>query len=810
MIKKFLKIVMVYILISSCLFGGQDNHLYYTQSPYLFTSPGSFGKGLWGYLNPALVNLVESPEFFVFSTDKTNGAVPGRQWGLIGAIPHLSLGAINHTIQGERYSDYRIACGLGDESFSYGISYGWPAGKKGLSSIGTTFSAGMIVRPNPYLSVGITGVFPQQKGDRYGVVDLGIRPFAGGQITFFGDCALASFADLDRAIWSTGVAVQPLSGVTIAARLFDDNAFSLGMSFSLGRLSLRSHTIQNSENKTLFNTYALRIGAKQKNIFDSYFKKNTQYVSLHLKGPVKYQKYRLFDRESNTLMEIIQHCKGAVKDKRIAGVALNLSGMKANKEMIWEMRELLEDIKRSGKKVIVYMDQGDINMYHLASAGDVVVMDPEGILFMAGYAASRTFMKGTLEKLGIGYEEWRFFKYKSAVEVLSRESMSEPDREQRLKLLQDFYALVEEDVCQAREFSPVFFDSLVNEKAVFLPQEARDQGLVDTLARWTEIESIIKELEKEKKAVIKPHNLTCRSMQRTDWGRLPQVAVVYALGACALDSGIKARILEKTILRLTGSKKVKAVILRVDSPGGDPLASDLVAEAVQECRKHKPVIISQGNVAASGGYWISMYGDTIIAAPNTITGSIGVIGGWVWNQGFGDKIGMQPDFVQVGKHADLRLGITLPFIGLTLPHRNLTEEEFGIMKGAITTMYQRFVKKVARGRSMEEKKVDSIGQGRVWSGTAGKEKGLVDVLGGLDTAIRLAKKNAGIPEDKQVEIVEFPSKGWINPALFKPDFLGIRSENRAGSSIITYLKMINTHPAKPLVILPGDWLLEVE
>jgi len=802
-----LKSVLIVLVIRSFLCAGESKAQYYSQSRYILTSPGSFENGFLGYLNPALVNMVAGPELFMFSTDRNQGELSGRQWGIVGAVPHLSFGAINHRVEGERYSDYRIACGFGDETVSYGISYGWAAGKKGLTRLGENISAGVVWRPHPFLSAGIAGVFPQKKGVRYGVLDLGFRPLASGRITFFGDCAFTSFSDLDKAQWSTGVAVQPLSGITVAARLFDDNTFSLGMSFSLGNISLRAHSHVNEGNTTLFNNYALRIGAGRKNIFDSYFKKNKQYVSLNLKGPIHYQKYRLFDKEKNTLTGIMQHLKGAADDERIAGIALNLSGMEAGQEIIWEIRELLSDLKESGKKVVIYFDQGNMAIYHLASAADCVVMDPEGMLMLEGFAASRTFLKGTLEKLGIGYEEWRFFTYKSASEVLSRTSMSEPDREQRLELLKDFYSLIQKGVCRSRSFSSDYFDTLINEKAIFLPEEAQKHQLVDTLARWTDIGKIITDLEGKKKPMINPQELACYSIRRTQWGSLPQIAVVYAVGACAMDTGIKARVLEKTILRLAEAKRIKAVILRADSPGGDPLASDLVAEALRKCRERKPVIISQGGVAASGGYWISMYGDTIVAAPNTVTGSIGVIGGWLWNQGLGDKIGMQPDFVQVGKHADLAAGLTIPYLGLTLPHRNLTQEEFGMVKGAITTMYKHFVKKVARGRDMKEAAVDSIGQGRVWSGIDGRENGLVDVIGGLDAAISLAKKSAGISEDKKVSIVEFPSPGWINPEIFKPDLFGIDNQNAADSPMINYLKLINSYPGKPLVMLPADWWL---
>jgi len=162
------------------------------------------------------------------------------------------------------------------------------------------------------------------------------------------------------------------------------------------------------------------------------------------------------------------------------------------------------------------------------------------------------------------------------------------------------------------------------------------------------------------------------------WGELPRIAVVYALGECAMDSGIKARTLSKEVDALVEDSGIEAIVFRVDSPGGDAMASDLVAEALKKAKGKKPVIVTQGAVAASGGYWLSMYGDKIVAAPHTITGSIGVIGGWFYNAGLKEKLGMTTDRVQAGDHADIGFGMVLPFLGLGVPDRNLTEWERGM------------------------------------------------------------------------------------------------------------------------------------
>ena len=216
--------------------------------------------------------------------------------------------------------------------------------------------------------------------------------------------------------------------------------------------------------------------------------------------------------------------------------------------------------------------------------------------------------------------------------------------------------------------------------------------------------------------------------------------------------------------------------MRADSPGGDALASDIVAEALEDVqREDKPVIVTQGAVAASGGYWISMYGDKIVAAPQTITGSIGVIGGWFYNAGLKEKLGMTTDLVQVGQHADLGFGMTLPLLGAGVPDRNLTEGERALVENMIRTGYKEFVTKVAAGRKMKYEDVDKIGQGRVWPGVDGKQNGLVDELGGLETALLLAKQSAGIARDQPVTMVEAPQPEAFNTNIFTP-----KLDRRAG------------------------------
>jgi protease-4 len=270
-----------------------------------------------------------------------------------------------------------------------------------------------------------------------------------------------------------------------------------------------------------------------------------------------------------------------------------------------------------------------------------------------------------------------------------------------------------------------------------------------------------------------------------------------------MDEGITARQLVKDVEKITKDKSIKAVVFRVDSPGGDGLASDIVAEAIKKCTEKKPVIVSQGWVAGSGGYWLSMYGDKIVASPVTITGSIGVIGGWMYDTGLKDKLGLTTDKVQVGDHADLGFGAVLPFIGALVPDRNLTEHERSTVEYEIKTMYRDFVQKVADGRNKTYDQIESIAQGRVWSGADGYVNGLVDTLGGLELALKLAKDMAGISEKSDIEIIEYPKRKMLSPDIFKPKLLSIDARTEKTVDIIRFYL---DHNGKPLPMMPLEFI----
>jgi protease-4 len=277
-----------------------------------------------------------------------------------------------------------------------------------------------------------------------------------------------------------------------------------------------------------------------------------------------------------------------------------------------------------------------------------------------------------------------------------------------------------------------------------------------------------------------------------------------------LETGIRGRYTASVLAKLSKDKRVKAVVLRADSPGGDALPSDLVDEQVKKISEKKPMIVTQGNVAASGGYWISMNGDEIIASPFTVTASIGVIGGFLYNNGFGDKTGFTFDHVRAGTHADIGRGIRLPIVNIEIPERNVTEDERAKVKAMLLKFYDGFLKRVSQGRNLTVTYVDSVGQGRVYLGRRGLELKLVDRIGGLEDALKLARERAKLSPKRYVEIVEYPKRKWINlDDLFKVGPFGWMSRSKvedAGAYELDIIQRMSAHPAMPLYMVPPEYL----
>ena len=742
---------------------------YGSGSQALCGTPGTQGGAAAGFWNPAAWAAMRKWEFSFLWNDRNVHDKRLDNWGLFMGGHGFGLAMHRNDLANPnaRVNDYQIALGGGSPGDYWGLAYNWSRGDKDILRRDQSLALGNIYRPFPFLSIGSAAQIGLNRGDYRGISDVGVRPLRNHRITFFGDAAYSRRDNPSTMRWGAGLEVQPLNGIRLAGKMSkpdanrQDRIYTVSVGFTVDNIGFQVAPHYDKHSKRASTSYMIRLGNEAPS-FDTrpLLDKPDNVLSVPMKGRLTYQKARWLDLNRVSLWDMIELIEKAKHDPDVGGILLNLSGMETQLALSWELREKLLDFQAAGKKVYMYADRCGMSTYYLASAADYLIMDPVGNLYLPGYVMGRTFWKGFLEKLGLGVEEWRYFTYKSAFESFSRRDMSPADREQRLALIEDFFSAWQKDVAAGRNTSPDSVRAAIDSLVVLQPEEARAAGLVDTVAAWDDAKEIIKQLTGREPDFVRPDEVTDRIFSDPAWGEPPKISVVYAVGDCDMDSGIRGRATSRALKKLAGRKDIKAVVLRADSPGGDALPSDLVARQMSEVSKKKPMIVSQGQVAASGGYWISMNGDRIFTTPVTITGSIGVMGGWIWNDKLSEKTGFTFDKVMVGEHADLGSGITLPLIG-TIPDRNLTDAEKLRMEKLIRGSYRDFTRKVAESRDFTEGYVDSVGQGRAWTGPKAVELKLADEIGGLEKAVDYARSQAKLRKGKFV-IEEYPRRGWFN------------------------------------------------
>ncbi len=749
---------------------------YYEQLNFNLAAPSAFTEAVGGYANPSIYPMMPGAELEFYWSSFNSDAFSGmNRWGTFLGLENLGFGFIHNKAQlpeGERsVTDYRIGFGGGTGAFSTGVGYAWSGGDTDAFGREKFFQLGLTGRVQRFVSLSANVNLSTESTAHQELFDLAVRPLGDDRLTLFGDIEIA-YRDGDRTDatpWSAGAMLEIPSGMKIVGRFFDDDGagnlgFTVGLAYTFGagfeQGVLRGSWMprwDDNDNLALTN-WGVRAGFPERSDLLKPIFKDSGYLSMHIKGSPPYATYRFLDSR-RTFLDVLAAIDNARTDDRVAGVALNLSGAGLSRGQAWEIRQRLEELRATGKKVVVFVDEFGMSTYYVASVADHIVMDPEGMALLPGYVLGRTYVASMADKLGVGIEEWRFLKYKSAMESLVRHEMSEADREQRQALVDQYYVTMCEDVAAGRGVSIETVDRWINEEVMFTAQQALDENMVDELGRWDEVRDAVKKMENRRVEFVAPSKLAQEWYPGKQWGNVPKIAVVYAIGECAMDSGIQARELEKTLRTLCKDDGVKAIVLRVDSPGGSPVASDVVAGQLRRCMEKKPVIISQGDVAASGGYWLSMCSDQIFAQPTTITGSIGVISGWVWDKGIGEKVGMEGDFVEAGKHADLFYGLRPPFLPLSIPHRAVTDEERDKALAGMRSMYDGFVGAVANNRGMTRERVEELAQGRVWTGVEAKANGLVDRIGGLHDAIMYAREQVGLDENDRAEVVEYSPRG---------------------------------------------------
>ncbi|MDD4489646.1 MAG: signal peptide peptidase SppA [Paludibacter sp.] len=453
------------------------------------------------------------------------------------------------------------------------------------------------------------------------------------------------------------------------------------------------------------------------------------------------------------LDDILSNIEKAKNDSNIVGIYLKGGILSGGFASIKEIRDALLDFKTSGKFIVAYADTYAQTNYYLASVADKLLLNPSGMLELKGLAAELMFFKNTLEKLGIEMQVVRVGTFKSAVEPFINTGMSDANRLQINAYVSSIWNTMLDGIAASRNIPTDQLNAYADEMMLFQsPEKYKTSNLVDSLVYVDEVDSILKSFRKDYK-VIK-HKAMNKVPDNQKFSK-DKIAVIYAVGDIDGNStdGIISEKLVETIDKVAKSKEVKAVVFRVSSPGGSAYGSEQIWRALSNLKKDKPLIVSMGDYAASGGYYIACMADSIVAQPNTITGSIGIFGLIPNIEGLNKKLGLSYDGVKTNKMSDA-ISVNRPF----------TAEEKLLMQNYINNGYELFVKRCAEGRAKTTDEIKAIAEGRVWTGEDALKIGLVDALGGLDDAIAMAAGKAKLDE---YQIRTYPEKEDFATKLMK-------------------------------------------
>ena len=504
-----------------------------------------------------------------------------------------------------------------------------------------------------------------------------------------------------------------------------------------------------------------------------------------------------------TVRSVVDALRRAKVDRRVTSVVIRPTGNAALWGKVQEVREAITDFKTSGKPIVAYLEQGGEQEFYLASACDKVFLMPAASLDLTGMASYELFLRGTLDKIGAYPDALHIGEYKTASNTFTEQTFTPEHKEMAESLNRDLYGQLVSGIASGRQKTEGEVRALIDQGPL-LAEAAVNAGLVDGLAYEDEIDGRL-ELGEVKHLEERDYRTSAGSL---GLNRGPRIAVVYAVGIITSgESGDTSQgnvVGSDSIIRYLRTARaddsIRAIVLRIDSPGGSAIASDVIWREVHLTRQVKPVIASMSDVAASGGYYIAMPATKIVAAPGTLTGSIGVVTVKFVIEGTLKSLGMNMESVSEGRYANIYS-----------PVHRFSPEERAKLLGQMQATYDTFVEKAAAGRNTTPEQIDRIARGRVWTGQQAKEIGLVDEIGGLQRALALAKVEAGIDAEREVELVVYPPKKTLLEALANPfgtmegsagvaAWLGL-NDPRALQTLTAPLRLFRR--GEPLAIMPN-------
>jgi protease-4 len=477
---------------------------------------------------------------------------------------------------------------------------------------------------------------------------------------------------------------------------------------------------------------------------------------------------QLMMTHKQTLRDVVDAIDRGASDDRVVGMIAKIGAASMGMAQTQELRDAVLRFRAHKKFAVAYSETfGEFGpgngAYYLATAFDHIYLQPSGDVGLTGIIMESPFVKGTLGKLGITFHGDHRYEYKASLNFYTESKYTDAHKEEMTAIMSSWFKQMKDGICEARQIAPEKFQAVVD-AGPYLGKEAVAAKLVDAIAYRDEVYGDVKSKAGDGAQLLYLDKYLSRAGRPHDHGRT--IALVFGVGAVTRgksdydpvqgSQNMGSDTVAGAIRAAVDDKDVKAILFRVDSPGGSYVASDTIwREVVRARQAGKPVIVSMGNLAGSGGYFVAMAADKIVAEPGTITASIGVLGGKMLTSGLWDKVGLSWDEVHQGENATMFTGT-----------QDYTPAEWARFEAWLDRVYVDFTSKVADGRKLSKDKVLEIAKGRIWSGQDAKNLGLVDELGGYDTALRLAKRAAGVREDEEVRIVEYPRpKGFLESEL---------------------------------------------
>jgi protease IV len=512
-----------------------------------------------------------------------------------------------------------------------------------------------------------------------------------------------------------------------------------------------------------------------------------------------------------TVRSVVDSLRKAAVDSRVTSVVLRPTDNAALWGKVQEVRDAVVAFKRSKKPIVAFLESGGDQQYYLASACDKVFLMPTASLDLTGMANYELFLRGALDKIGALPDAIHVGDYKTASNTFTEHSFTPAHREMAQALNSDLYGQLVSGIAEGRQKTVSEVRQLIDH-GPFLPEDAVRAGLVDDLAYQDELDDKVK-LGRGSIQALRQADYRQVTPQSLGLNRGPRIAVIYAVGMIntgpSSEGSMTGQVLGSDTMveylrKARADDSIRAIVLRIDSPGGSAIASDVIWREIMLTREKKPVIASMSDVAASGGYYIAMPAHTIVAQPATLTGSIGVVLIRFVIDGTLDKLGVNIETVKEGKYADI-----------FSPVRPFTPDERKKIGDLMQATYDTFVEKAAAGRNTTPERIDAVAQGRVWTGKQAKELGLVDELGGLDRALAIAKERAKIDAGSEVELVVYPPKRSLLETVAEPlgrtqgsaaaltQMLGDRNA-RAVEALSAPLRLFRR--GEPLALMPQVWV----